>query len=102
MASKDSSQEDERVRIISPAEAIPVYNCVVHLKKNVQMKVEARIANVDAELIVADSERDALKQAVEKFKQIVADLHSQGKEVSLRDPDAAESDEQTRLIAVHL
>ena len=102
MASTDPPQDDDRVRIISPAESVPVFNCVVHLKKNDQGRVQARIANIDADSIQADSERDALKQAVEIFKQIVGEYHASGKDVPLRVPDAAESDEQTRLIAVHL
>lgn len=97
----NEKQKSDRVRIVSPAEAVPVYNCVVYVRK-VGSSFEAKIANLSDVSLSGDSEREILQNAVTKFKSIIADCVANGDSVPIIDPPKPAEDETVRYVAVHL
>ncbi len=82
---------------------VPVFNCLVYVSRKVEGGVRARVANLAGLRCEAGSEREALATIVPAFKQRVAELTAGGIPIPWIDPpEAADPDEQTRFIPVHL
>lgn len=94
----------DRVKIVSAPESIPVFNCSVLIGKSPATgRWMARVANLADIRVETDSERSALQQIVTSFKEVVAKLHAAGEPIPWVKPEAsAEPHEQQRLIPVHL
>lgn len=83
--------------------AVPVFNCIVHVSRNEDGGVSARVANLLNIACSASSERDALSRIVKEFKQAVKQFSEQGGPIPWVDPPSPkEPHEQSRLIPVHL
>lgn len=83
--------------------SVPVFNCIVYLRRGADGSVHARVANLAGIESTAASEREALGKAVAMFKQRVAENLGRGEPICWLDPPMApEPDAQQRLIAVHL
>jgi len=82
---------------------VPVFNCIVHVSRNEDGGVGARVANLPNIACTATSERDALARIVKEFKQAVKQFSEQGVPIPWIDPPSQkEPNEQSRLIPVHL
>jgi len=82
---------------------IPVFNIIVHVRRDTEGNVNARVANLPDLVCSASSERDVLAKIVKEFKQF-AKSHSENETpIPWIEPiSPKESDEQTRFIPVHL
>jgi len=82
---------------------VPVFNCIVHVSRNEDGGVSARVANLPNIACSASSERDALARIVKEFKLLVKQFSEQKSPIPWVDPPSPkEPDEQSRLIPVHL
>jgi len=82
---------------------VPVFNCIVHVSRNEDGSVNARVANLPNIACSASSERDALARIVKEFKQFAKQFSEQGAPIPwVEPPSPKESNEQSRLIPVHL
>ena len=99
-----STSDKPLVQAIGPPVEVPVYNCHVYLSpRGGDGKVAARCATLPEVQVRGDNERDALQKIVAAFKETVAGYREQNQAIPWSDPpQAAEPDEQQRLIAVHL
>lgn len=90
------------VKKLSPAEEIPVFNCVALVSRRGGSSI-CRCANLADLTVEAPSEREALQTMVKMFKERVAALHSGGSEIPWIDPpQTAGEGESVRYLAVHL
>lgn len=97
----NSEQPNPRVRVVTPAESVPVYNCILYVRRNGK-KTEARIANLSDSSFTAESEREVLQQAVKEFKRVLTEHSEKNEPVPLVDPPPPATDETVRYVAVHL
>ncbi len=82
---------------------VPVFNCVVHVLRNENGTVNARVANLPNIACTASSERDALARIVKEFKQVIKQHSEQASPIPwIEPPSLKEANEQSRLIPVHL
>ena len=81
---------------------VPVFNCMVYVSRDGE-RVRARVANLADIESTAGSEREALAQVVQAFKQRLAEwTRNQSPIPWINPPSPPESGELARLIAVHL
>jgi predicted RNase H-like HicB family nuclease len=87
----------------SAAGSVPVFNCVVHVGREADGAVVARVANLPGISVRGQTEREALASVVAAFKAEVARCHGARETIPLIDnygrPQPGQSE---RLIAVHL
>lgn len=82
---------------------IPVFNCIVHVLRDSDGTVSARVANLPGIVCRASTERDVLSKIVKEFKQMVKELSEKGSAIPWIDPPSSKGpNEQTRFIPVHL
>ena len=82
---------------------VPVFSCLVYVRRGDDGSVQARVANLSGIQDTAATERGALGKVVSAFKQRVAELVRSASPIPWIDPPLpAEADEQQRFIAVHL
>ena len=82
---------------------VPVFNCIVHICRQENGQVQARVANLPDLSVIAVNERIALGEIVKAFKHRVSQLHENGATIPWIDPPSAKlEEEQTRFIPVHL
>lgn len=83
--------------------SVPVFNCIVYVSRLTEGTVRARVANLAGIQCTAASEREALTNIVQVFKQHVTDLIDKGESISWIEPTPpVQNDEQERFIPVHL
>lgn len=91
-----------KIRPISPPLDVPVFNVVIYVAES-EGKVTAKVANLPDIAFTAFSEPQALKQAITTVKQRLSSWHAAGETIPWVDPvPAPESNEQQRLVPVHL
>ena len=88
--------------IVSGKPEVPVFNCVVHLSKDDQGQVIAKVANFSAIECRGHSQRDVLSKIVPLFKERIGALHNSGESIPWTDPETPDTDTQVLLIPVHL
>ena len=82
---------------------VPVFRCVVYIRKLESGQVEATVANLADLKIVAGSERSALMKIVPAFKQRVVAHKQKGEAIPLIDPPTPiEADQDQRVVPIHL
>ncbi len=82
---------------------VPVFSCIIHVARDTDGSVKARVANLPDMAVSAASERDALASLVATFKQRTADWLKQDADIPwIEPPSPAEPGEETRFIPVHL
>lgn len=82
---------------------VPVFNCIVHVIRNEDGSVTARVANLTNVVCTASSERDALARIVKEFKKVIKQFAEQGGNIPwVEPPSPKEPNEQSRFIPVHL
>lgn len=82
---------------------VPVFSCVAYVSKRPTGGVHVRVANLAGLECDAASEREALSKLVPRFKQRVAELTASKSPIPWIEPPSPQaSDEQIRLIPVHL
>ena len=82
---------------------VPVFNCIVHVIRNEDGSVTARVANLSNVVCTASSERDALAHIVKEFKKVIKQFSEQGAAIPwVEPPSPKEPNEQSRFIPVHL
>lgn len=88
---------------LSQTNSVPVFNCIVYVSPLTEGTVRARVANLAGIQCTAASEREALTNIVQVFKQHVTDLIGKGESISWIEPTPpARNDELERFIPVHL
>ena len=75
------------VKIVSPPESVPVYNCIVYLKNREDGVSVGEIVNLDPSKEITTrfegpSERDILRQAVASFKSTLAEFAGQNQDMN--------------------
>ena len=97
------TDENPKVTRIGQPESVPVFNCIVLLRRNEEGKHAARVGNFDGLTAIGSSEREALADIVKAFKAKMAEFHERGEDPPFVDPPhAAAADEVTRWVPVHL
>lgn len=82
---------------------VPVFSCVIYIRRNEDGKVSGRVANLEGLTSSGFSERDVLSRLSKEFKAQVMSLHQDGKPIPLIEPPLPpEADESVRSIPVHL
>lgn len=101
-AENDVSRNEPTVTPLGPAESIPVFNCLVYVRRDTG-QVCGRVANL-ADIAHEDtSEALVLRQLVQTFKQRVQRYQESGDAIPWIEPPAAlQEGEEQRWIAVHL
>lgn len=98
LKSQANSDEDP----LKPVE-VPVFSCIVYVSKAESGRTHARVANLDGLECDGGSEREALSKLVPAFKQRVAELTASETPIPwIEPPSPKATDEQERLIPVHL
>tara|TARA_B100000530_G_scaffold202663_1_gene129335 strand:- start:279 stop:545 length:267 start_codon:yes stop_codon:yes gene_type:complete len=83
--------------------SVPVFNCVIYLRRLPEGGVSGRVANLAGLEHTAPNERDLLSHLLRHFKERVTTLISSGEEIPwIEPPPAPETDEETRLVPMHL
>lgn len=97
------SETQPRVHAVSEPLSVPVFNCIVYVARRESGEVQARVANLPDIAFSADSEPAALRLIVNEFKRRVAQCLAEECPIPwIEPPLEAASDEQKRLIPVHL
>lgn len=101
---EDASKEPEnRIKVVSEPEAIPVYNCSVIISRLDNGQIHGQVANLDGIEVSAVTEREILQQIVTQFKTTIGKYVEAGQEIPWLDPPrAAAPDQVEKLIPVHL
>ncbi len=95
-------KEPPRIRPISPALNIPVFNVVIYIAAS-GAGVQARVANLPDLVFAAPTEPMALKQAITEVKARLSQWCGQGEPIPWIDPVPEPMEtEQERLVPVHL
>ena len=82
---------------------IPVFNCIVLVQRDSSGTVTGRVANLPDLVCTAATERDLLAKVVKEFKHRLKQLTDEGVAIPwVEPPTLKETNEQTRMIPVHL
>ena len=82
---------------------VPLYKCVVYVRKNEDGTVTGRVANLAGIESSGAAERDVLARITREFKAKMIEMSEAGQEIPWIDPPTpAEENEQVRSIPVHL
>lgn len=103
----DSSQDDNPTFPISkhsaPSPDVPVFRCVVYVRKLDSGEIQATVANLPDLEVIAGSERSALLKIVPAFKKRVIEYKQNGESIPWIDPPTAmQADQDKRVVPVHL
>lgn len=99
---EDNGDKPPQIKPISSPIPVPVFNVVIFVSQD-DRGVLARVANLPDLEFRGSSEPTALKQAITKVKQILAEWHAAGEEIPWIDPIPEPDDgEQQRWVPVHL
>ena len=83
--------------------SVPVFNCVIYLRRLPEGGVFARVVNLAGLDCTAPNERAALSQLLTMFKERVTSMISAGEQIPwVEPPPPPDADEQTRLVPMHL
>jgi hypothetical protein len=99
------SNDSQPIRLPLPTvpPSVPVFNCVVHVRRDEHGNVHGRVANLPDLVCTAATERDLLAKIVKEFKRVIRECSEKDSPIPWVDPPKAkEPSEQTRLIPVHL
>ncbi|MCA9215819.1 MAG: hypothetical protein KDB27_22290 [Planctomycetales bacterium] len=96
-----SDKELPKVRIVSPPESVPVFNCVLHIRRDGSGFVGV-IANLPNMTVGGTSERDVMQKAVTAFKSVAAEHVAAGNDIPFVEPPHAAEGETVRYVPVHL
>ena len=96
--------QSPQVRLIGPAESVPVFNCrVIVSPRDAAGQVTAQAAELEGLSAEGASEREALQKLVSLFKARLAELVAAQKEIPWIRPGLSAAPGQRELfIAVHL
>ena len=98
-----SDESKPGVRLIGPAQSVPLFNCRVIVSRDAGGKVTATAAELADLSVAADSEREALQKLVPAFKRQMAEYVAAGTEIPWIKPGKSPAaDERELFIAVHL
>ena len=88
----------------STAGTVPVFNCIVILRKDPQTsRVTGRVANLPELAAEASSERDLLFTLTRRFREIIQTATKAGQPIAWKEPpDSPAPGELQRFIPVHL
>ena len=87
---------------------VPVFACIVYVRKMADGTISGRVANLDGNLAAeitatGSSERDVLMKVTREFKSRVLKLHQENQQIPLLDPPPPPlENELMRSIPVHL
>ena len=82
---------------------VPVFSCVIYIRKNEDGNVSGRVANLAGFSASGASERSVLSKISKEFKAQVMSLHQEGKTIPwIEPPLPPAADESVRSIPVHL
>ncbi len=88
---------------VLPEPEVPVYRCVVYVRKTESGQVHACVANLPDLEITAGSERSALQKIVPAFKKRVIEFKQNGDCIPWIDPPTPiEKDQDKRVVPIHL
>ena len=100
-----SSPEESplHIRAVSEPIRVPVFNCVVYLRKTADGQVAGRVANLPEIAFTAANEPVVLRLVVTEFKQRLDGWTAAGQQIPWIEPPLEPTDdEQQRLVPVHL
>lgn len=99
---EDSDAKQPVIRPISAPMEVPVFNIVIYVS-NQDGRVKARVANLPDLQFEASAEPAVLKAAITTVKKQLAEWHGSGVSIPWIEPPVEQkSDEQQRLVPVHL
>ena len=83
--------------------SVPVFTCIVYVRKNDDSTVSGRVANLAEIEACGSSERDVLGKVIREFKARVSKMLEAGQEIPWIDPRQPPlENEQVRAVPVHL
>lgn len=98
----DAADEKPQPRVVVRPD-VPVFNCNVYLSPpDERGVVRVRVATLSGVTAEGNGERDALRNIVRRFKEVISGSTARGEAIPwLSEPSAPEAGETQRFVPVH-